>query len=110
MTEFNRNFIAALNRKTQKTPPIWIMRQAGRYLPEYRKVRSNFKNFLDMCKTPEVCCELVLQPIERYDFDAAIIFSDILTIPDALGLGVSFVEGKGPIFSNPIKDQRISLR
>ena len=85
MTEFNRNFIAALNRKTQKTPPIWIMRQAGRYLPEYRKVRSNFKNFLDMCKTPEVCCQLVLQPIERYDFDAAIIFSDILTIPDALG-------------------------
>ena len=103
MTELNRNFIAALNRKTQKTPPIWIMRQAGRYLPEYRAVRSNFKNFLDMCKTPEVCCELVLQPIERYDFDAAIIFSDILTIPDALGLGVSFVEGKGPIFSNPIK-------
>ena len=103
MTELNRNFIAALNRKTQKTPPVWIMRQAGRYLPEYRAVRSNFKNFLDMCKTPEVCCELVLQPIERYDFDAAIIFSDILTIPDALGLGVSFVEGKGPIFSNPIK-------
>ena len=103
MTELNRNFIAALNRKTQKTPPIWIMRQAGRYLPEYRRVRLNFKNFLDMCKTPEICCELVLQPIERYDFDAAIIFSDILTIPDALGLGVSFVEGKGPVFSNPIK-------
>ena len=103
MTELDRNFIAALNQKTQRTPPVWIMRQAGRYLPEYRAVRSNFKNFLDMCKTPEVCCELVLQPIERYDFDAAIIFSDILTIPDALGLGVSFVEGKGPIFSNPIK-------
>ena len=60
MTEMNRNFIAALNREIQKTPPIWIMRQAGRYLPEYRKVRSNFKNFLDMCKTPEICCELVL--------------------------------------------------
>ena len=104
MSELNRNFIAALNRKAQKTPPVWIMRQAGRYLPEYRKVRSNFKNFLDMCKTPEVCCELVLQPIERFDFDAAIIFSDILTIPDALGLGVSFVEGKGPVFSNPIKN------
>ena len=103
MTELDRNFIAALNQKTQRTPPVWIMRQAGRYLPEYRAVRSNFKNFLDMCKTPDVCCELVLQPIERYDFDAAIIFSDILTIPDALGLGVSFVEGKGPIFSNPIK-------
>ena len=103
MNEFDRNFISALNRKVQKTPPVWIMRQAGRYLPEYRKVRSNFKNFLDMCKTPEVCCELVLQPIQRYDFDAAIIFSDILTIPDALGLGVSFVEGKGPIFSNPIR-------
>ena len=103
MSELNRNFIAALNRKSQKIPPLWIMRQAGRYLPEYRKVRSNFKNFLDMCKTPEVCCELVMQPIERYDFDAAIIFSDILTIPDALGLGVSFVEGKGPTFSNPIQ-------
>ena len=103
MNDLNRNFIAALNRKPQKTPPIWIMRQAGRYLPEYRKVRSNFKNFLDMCKTPEVCCELVLQPIERYNFDAAIIFSDILTIPDALGLGVSFIEGQGPVFSNPIK-------
>ena len=63
-----------------------------------------------MCKTPEVCCELVLQPIERYDFDAAIIFSDILTIPDALGLGVSFVEGKGPIFSNPIKSSRIKMK
>lgn len=103
MNELNSNFIAALNRKPQKVPPVWIMRQAGRYLPEYRKVRSNFKNFLDMCKTPEVCCELVLQPMERYNFDAAIIFSDILTIPDALGLGVSFVEGQGPIFSNPIK-------
>ena len=103
MNDLNRNFIAALNRKPQKTPPIWIMRQAGRYLPEYRKVRSNFKNFLDMCKTPEVCCELVLQPIERYNLDAAIIFSDILTIPDALGLGVSFIEGQGPVFSNPIK-------
>ena len=103
MSDLNRNFIAALNRKAQSTPPIWIMRQAGRYLPEYRKVRSNFRNFLDMCKTPEVCCELVLQPIERYNFDAAIIFSDILTIPDALGLGVSFIEGKGPVFSNPIR-------
>ncbi len=96
MSDLNRNFIAAINRKAQSIPPIWIMRQAGRYLPEYRKVRSNFRNFLDMCKTPEVCCELVLQPIERYDFDAAIIFSDILTIPDALGSWGFFHRRKRP--------------
>ena len=78
---------------------------AGRYLPEYLAVRKHFPNFLDMCKTPEVCCELVLQPIERFDLDAAIIFSDILTIPDALDLGVIFKEGQGPVFKNPIRSK-----
>jgi len=72
-------------------------------MPEYRAVRKNFKNFLDMCKNPEVCCELALQPINAFNLDAAILFSDILTIPDALGLGVKFLEGEGPVFDNPIK-------
>ena len=76
-------FLRALDKETNSTPPIWYMRQAGRYLPEYRKIRSRFKNFLDMCKDPEVCCELALQPIRRFDLDASILFSDILTIPDA---------------------------
>jgi uroporphyrinogen decarboxylase len=79
------------------------MRQAGRYMPEYRKVRKNFKNFLDMCKNPEVCCELALQPIEAFKLDAAILFSDILTIPDAFGFGVKFVENEGPVFENPVR-------
>ena len=81
-------FLRALNKESLKTPPIWYMRQAGRYMPEYRAVRKKFKNFLDMCKNPEVCCELALQPINAFNLDASILFSDILTIPDAFGLGV----------------------
>ena len=99
----NPLFLKALKKEQLSTPPIWYMRQAGRYMPEYRKIRSKFKNFLDMCKDPEVCCELALQPIEAFSLDAAILFSDILTIPDALGLKVKFVEKEGPIFENPIK-------
>ena len=99
----NSLFIRALNKEKLSTPPIWYMRQAGRYMPEYRKVRSRFKNFLDMCKNPEVCCELAMQPIDKFQLDASILFSDILTIPDAFGLGVKFVEGEGPVFENPIK-------
>ena len=99
----NSIFLQALNKEKLSTPPIWYMRQAGRYMPEYRAVRKNFKNFLDMCKNPEVCCELALQPINAFNLDAAILFSDILTIPDALGLGVKFLEGEGPVFDNPIK-------
>ncbi|MDA9804491.1 uroporphyrinogen decarboxylase [Gammaproteobacteria bacterium] len=99
----NSIFLKALNKEKLSTPPIWYMRQAGRYMPEYRAVRKNFKNFLDMCKNPEVCCELALQPINAFNLDAAILFSDILTIPDALGLGVKFLEGEGPVFDNPIK-------
>jgi len=103
MNNSNSLFIKALNKEKLPTPPVWYMRQAGRYMPEYRKVRKNFKNFLDMCKNPEVCCELALQPIEAFKLDAAILFSDILTVPDAFGLGVKFVENEGPIFENPVR-------
>ena len=99
MTNSNPLFLRALNKEVLKTPPIWYMRQAGRYMPEYRAVRKKFSNFLDMCKNPDVCCELALQPINAFDLDAAILFSDILTIPDALGLGVNFVENEGPVFN-----------
>ena len=99
-------FLRALNKESLKIPPIWYMRQAGRYMPEYRAVRRKFKNFLDMCKNPEVCCELALQPINAFNLDASILFSDILTIPDAFGLGVEFLEGEGPVFNNPIKTSK----
>lgn len=99
-------FLRALNQEVLEIPPIWYMRQAGRYMPEYRAVRSKFKNFLEMCKNPEVCCELALQPINAFKLDASILFSDILTIPDAFGLGVEFLEGEGPVFNNPIKTSK----
>ena len=99
-------FLRALNKETLEIPPIWYMRQAGRYMPEYRAVRSKFKNFLEMCKNPEVCCELALQPINAFKLDASILFSDILTIPDAFGLGVEFLEGEGPVFNNPVKTSK----
>ena len=99
-------FLRALNQEALEIPPIWYMRQAGRYMPEYRAVRSKFKNFLEMCKNPEVCCELALQPIDAFKLDASILFSDILTIPDAFGLGVEFLEGEGPVFNNPIKTSK----
>ena len=95
-------FLKALNKEKLNTPPIWYMRQAGRYMPEYREVRKKFKNFLDMCKEPDVCCEIALQPINKFKLDASILFSDILTIPDAFGLGVNFVENEGPVFAKPI--------
>ena len=99
-------FLRALNQEALEIPPIWYMRQAGRYMPEYRAVRSKFKNFLEMCKNPDVCCELALQPINAFKLDASILFSDILTIPDAFGLGVEFLEGEGPVFNNPIKTSK----
>lgn len=95
--------IRALLRQPVKRTPVWIMRQAGRYLPEYRATRSKAGSFLTLCKTPELACEVTLQPLQRFDLDAAIIFSDILTIPDAMGLGLFFVEGEGPKFHKPIK-------
>ena len=102
MSISNSLFLKALSKKELNTPPIWYMRQAGRYMPEYRKVRKKFKNFLDMCKEPDVCCEIALQPINAFHLDASILFSDILTIPDAFGLGVNFIENEGPVFAKPI--------
>jgi uroporphyrinogen decarboxylase len=93
---------ALLNQPVDRTP-VWIMRQAGRYLPEYCATRNKAGNFLSLCKTPEFACEVTLQPLQRFDLDAAIIFSDILTIPDAMGLGLYFVEGEGPKFQKPLK-------
>lgn len=96
-------FLRALLRQPVDCTPVWIMRQAGRYLPEYRATRAKAGDFLNLCKTPELACEITLQPLARFDLDAAIIFSDILTIPDAMGLGLRFSTGEGPQFANPIR-------
>ncbi|TNF65323.1 MAG: uroporphyrinogen decarboxylase [Gammaproteobacteria bacterium] len=103
MTEYR--LIKALKRQPVDKTPIWIMRQAGRYLPEYRKVRSSVKDFMSLCKTPDLACEVTLQPLRRFDLDAAILFSDILTIPEAMGLDLKFIEGQGPVFANPIQSK-----
>ncbi len=105
----NDRLIRALLRQPVDTTPIWIMRQAGRYLPEYRKVRARAKDFLTLCKTPELACQVSLQPLERFDLDAAIIFSDILTIPEAMGLDLRFVENQGPRFKTPVRDEKTLL-
>ena len=98
-----QRLIKALLRQPVDKTPIWLMRQAGRYLPEYRKVRAQAGDFLTLCKTPELACEVTLQPLRRFDLDAAIIFSDILTIPDAMQLGLYFAEGEGPRFKQPVQ-------
>lgn len=97
-------FLRALKRQPVERTPVWIMRQAGRYLPEYRKIREQAGNFMNLCKNPQLACEVTLQPLRRFALDAAIIFSDILTIPDAMGLGLSFIEGEGPCFKYPLQD------
>ncbi len=92
----NRKVVKVLDGETVFPPPVWLMRQAGRYLPEYRRLRKRANGFLDLCYSPDLACEVTLQPIRRFGFDAAILFSDILVVPDALGRGVRFVEGEGP--------------
>ncbi len=98
-------FIKALLQQPVDRVPVWFMRQAGRYLPEYREVRKQAGSFVNLCKTPELACEVTLQPLRRFDFDAAILFSDILTVPDAMGLGLEVVESKGPMFARPVRTQ-----
>jgi len=99
----NDTFLRALLREPVDYTPVWMMRQAGRYLPEYRATRARAGSFLDLCKAPELACEVTLQPLERFPLDAAILFSDILTIPDAMGLGLYFAEGEGPNFERPVR-------
>lgn len=100
----NDRFIRALLRQPIDRTPIWMMRQAGRYLPEYRALRAKTKDFFNFCKTPELACEATLQPLARFPLDAAIIFSDILTVPIAMGCDIRMDEGRGPVVLNPIRD------
>lgn len=106
MTELkNDRFLRALARQPVDKTPVWMMRQAGRYLPEYRQVRAQAGDFMSLCKNTELACEVTLQPLERFELDAAILFSDILTIPDAMGLGLYFAEGEGPKFRKPVRTE-----
>ncbi|SNY59205.1 uroporphyrinogen decarboxylase [Arsukibacterium tuosuense] len=100
----NDRYLRALLKQPVDRTPVWMMRQAGRYLPEYRATRAVAGDFMSLCKNPELACEVTLQPLRRYPLDAAILFSDILTIPDAMGLGLYFGEGEGPKFQRPIRD------
>lgn len=102
----NTRLLRALKRETVDVTPVWMMRQAGRYLPEYRQLREQAGDFMTLCRTPELACQVTLQPIVRFPLDAAILFSDILTIPDAMGLGLTFVEGEGPRFQRPLRNER----
>ena len=99
----NDRFLRALLRKDVDSTPVWMMRQAGRYLPEYREIRGKAGDFMTLCQSPELACEVTLQPLRRYAFDAAILFSDILTIPDAMGQGLFFETGEGPRFRKVIR-------
>ena len=101
----NDTLLRALLREPTPYTPIWVMRQAGRYLPEYNETRRKAGSFLTLAKTPELACEVTLQPLARFPLDAAIIFSDILTVPDAMGLGLSFAEGEGPRFERPLREE-----
>ena len=97
------DYLNALAKKPTTRTPIWVMRQAGRYLPEYRATRKQAGDFMSLCRNPELACEVTMQPMDRFDLDAAILFSDILTIPDAMGLGLYFSDGEGPKFERPIR-------
>ena len=101
----NDRLLRALRRQPVDRTPVWLMRQAGRYLPEYRATRAAAGSFLAMAKNPELACEVTLQPLRRFPLDAAILFSDILTVPDAMGLGLYFVEGEGPKFERPVRNE-----
>lgn len=102
-TLHNERLLRALLRQPVDATPVWLMRQAGRYLPEYRATRARAGSFMTLCQTPELACEVTLQPLARFPLDAAILFSDILTVPDAMGLGLSFSEGEGPRFARPLR-------
>src|SRR5512146_18011 len=102
----NDTFLRALLREPTPYTPSWIMRQAGRYLPEYNQTRARAGSFLELAKNPDFAAEVTLQPLARFDLDAAILFSDILTSPDAMGLGLYFTEGEGPRFERPLREER----
>ena len=101
----NDRFLRALLKQPVDVTPVWMMRQAGRYLPEYRATRQKAGDFMALCKNAEYATEVTIQPLDRFELDAAILFSDILTIPDAMGLGLYFSEGEGPRFKNPVQDR-----
>lgn len=101
----NDTFLRALLRQPVEYTPVWLMRQAGRYLPEYMETRRRAGSFLELCKNPQLACEVTLQPLARFNLDAAILFSDILTVPDAMGLGLYFSEGEGPKFERPLREE-----
>ena len=101
----NDRFLRACLRLPTDCTPVWLMRQAGRYLPEYRDTRAKAGSFMGLATNRDYACEVTLQPLARYDLDAAILFSDILTVPDAMGLGLSFAQGEGPRFASPVRDE-----
>lgn len=101
----NDTFLRALLKQPTAHTPVWLMRQAGRYLPEYCETRRRAGSFLQLCKNPALACEVTLQPLARFELDAAILFSDILTVPDAMGLGLYFTDGEGPRFERPLREE-----
>src|ERR1700686_2671797 len=101
----NDTLLRALKREPTEYTPVWLMRQAGRYLPEYNATRSRAGSFMQLCRDPALATEVTLQPLARFPLDAAILFSDILTVPDAMGLGLHFTDGEGPRFREPLVDE-----
>jgi uroporphyrinogen decarboxylase len=101
----NDTFLKALKRQPTDYTPVWLMRQAGRYLPEYRETRAKAGSFMGLATNPQYACDVTIQPLDRYALDAAILFSDILTVPDAMGLGLTFEQGEGPRFAHPLRDE-----